>query len=130
MTFIIEALFVWLREQDLVDVISARSTLKMVNNIHKFELMQTEAVSEFKLPVTVAVAIYDGGDIVSSEEVITFDATSDDMKERIKIARLSLLGGDFDRKKDYFLVISDKDFNTEVARYKVTIDLAYTDDFF
>ena len=118
------------RTKSKVDVISARSTLKMVNNIHKFELMQTEAVSEFKLPVTVAVAIYDGGDIVSSEEVITFDATSDDMKERIKIARLSLLGGDFDRKKDYFLVISDKDFNTEVARYKVTIDLAYTDDFF
>ena len=102
----------------------------MVNNIHKFDLMQTEAVSEFKLPVTASVAIYDGGDIVSSEEVITFDATSDDMKERVKTARLSLLGGDFDRKKDYFLVISDKDFNTEVARYKVTIDLAYTDDFF
>lgn len=118
------------RTKSKVEVISARSTLKMVNNIHKFELMQTEAVNEFKLPVTVAVAIYDGGNIVSSEEIITFDATSDDMKERIKSARLSLLGGDFDRRKDYFLVISDKDFNTELVRYKVTIDLAYTDDFF
>lgn len=118
------------RTKSKVEVISARSTLKMVNNIHKFELMQTEAVSELKLPVTVAVAIYDGGNVVSSEETITFDTTSDDMKERIKPARLSLLGGDFDRKKDYFLVISDKDFNTELVRYKVTIDLAYTDDFF
>lgn len=118
------------RTKSKVDVISARSTLKMVNNIHKFELMQTEAVSELKLPITVAVAIYDGSDIISSEETITFDATSDDMKERIKSARLSLLGGDFDRRKDYFLVISDKDFNTELVRYKVTIDLAYTDDFF
>lgn len=113
-----------------VDIISARSTLRMVNNIHKFEFMQTEAVSELKLPVTVAIAIYDGGNIVSSEEVITFDATSNDMNERRKSARLSLLGGDFDRKKDYFLVLSDKDFNTELGRYKVTIDLAYTDDFF
>lgn len=118
------------RTKSKVEVISARSTLKMVNNIHKFELMQTEAVSELKLPITVTVAIYDGSDIVSSEEIITFDAMSDDMKERIKPARLSLLGSDFDRKKDYFLVISDKDFNTELARYKVTIDLAYTDDFF
>jgi hypothetical protein len=39
-------------------------------------------------------------------------------------------GTDFDRKKDYFLVLKDKDLNIEMQRYKVTIDLAFTDDFF
>ena len=52
------------------------------------------------------------------------------MSERMKQVRLSLLGGDFDRKKDYFLVIRDKDLHTELERYRVTIDLAFTDDFF
>ena len=42
----------------------------------------------------------------------------------------ALSGTDFDRKKDYFLVLKDKDLNIEMQRYKVTIDLAFTDDFF
>lgn len=54
-----------------VGVISAKSSLKMVNNnCHGFELMQTEAVAEQIRPVTVAVAIFDGDQMVSSEEVL------------------------------------------------------------
>lgn len=113
-----------------VGVISPRSTIKMVNNIQRFDLLQTEVVSERVLPVTVAVAIFDGDQPVSSEEIVTFDCTSDSMSERTKQVRLSLAGKDFDRKKDYFLVIRDKDLSTEIERYRVIIDLAITDDFF
>ncbi|MCA1770336.1 MAG: DUF1819 family protein [Halomonas sp.] len=34
------------------------------------------------------------------------------------------------RKRDYFLVLRDKDLGTELERYRVVIDLAFTDDFF
>ncbi len=102
----------------------------MVNNIQKFDLMQTEAVSELVIPVTLSIAIYDGDLKVSSEETLTFDSSTDSVAERVKQVRLSLSGTDFDRKKDYFLVLKDKDLNIEVQRYKVTIDLAFTDDFF
>jgi hypothetical protein len=44
--------------------------------------------------------------------------------------RLSLQGSEFNRNSDYFLIIKDKDLDTEIERYKVTIDLAFTDDFF
>ncbi|RLA40182.1 MAG: BREX-1 system phosphatase PglZ type A, partial [Gammaproteobacteria bacterium] len=118
------------RTRRKVGVISTRSGLKMVNNIQRFDLMQTEAVSEQVLPVTVAVAIYGGETKVSSEEVVTFDCTTDSVTERVKPIRLSLSGTDFDRTRDYALVIKDKDLNTELERYKVTIDLAFTDDFF
>lgn len=118
------------RTRRKVGVISPKSVLKMVNNIQRFDLMQTEAVSEQVLPVTVAVAIYEGDRMISSEEVVTFDCASDSMNERLKQVRLSLSGSDFDRKQDYFLVIRDKDLNTELERYRVTIDLAFTDDFF
>jgi hypothetical protein len=102
----------------------------MVTTIQRFDLIQTESVSEQVMPVSVAVAIYDGEQAVSSEEVVTFDCATDSMAERLKQVRLSLSGSDFDRQKDYFLVIRDKDLNTELERYRVTIDLAFTDDFF
>ncbi len=101
----------------------------MVNNIQKFDLMQTEAVSELVMPVTLSIAIYDGDLKVSSEETLTFDSSTDSVADRVKQVRLSLSGTDFDRKKDYFLVLKDKDLNIEMQRYKVTIDLAFTDDF-
>jgi hypothetical protein len=118
------------RTKRKVGVISAKTSLKMVNNIQKFDLMQTEAVSEQVLPVTVSTGIYDADTLVSSEEVITFDCATDSMSELVKKIRLSLSGTNFDRKKDYFLILKDKDLNTEIERYKVTIDLAFTDDFF
>lgn len=118
------------RTKRKVGVISTKSTLKMVNTIQKFDLMQTEAVSDLILPVSVSVAIYDGDSKISSEETVTFECSTDSVTERIKSVRLSLSGTGFDRKKDYFLVLKDKDLNTEMERYKVTIDLAFTDDFF
>ena len=68
--------------------------------------------------------------LFSSEEIVTFDCSTDVMSERLKQVRLSLSGSNFDRHKDYFLIIRDKDLNTELERYRVTIDLAFTDDFF
>lgn len=118
------------RTKRKVGVISPKSALKMVTNIQRFDLIQTESVNEQVLPVTVAVAIYEGEQSVSSEEVVTFDCATDSMSERLKQVRLSLSGSDFDRQKDYFLVIRDKDLNIELERYRVTIDLAFTDDFF
>jgi uncharacterized protein (TIGR02687 family) len=118
------------RTKSKVGVISAKSGLKMVNNIQSFDLLQTEAVDDQALPMTASIAIYDGNKMVSSEEVITFDSQSDAMTERVKKARLSLQGSDFNRNSDYFLIIKDKDLDTELERYKVTIDLAFTDDFF
>jgi hypothetical protein len=118
------------RSKRKVEVISPKPTLKMVNNIQRFDLMQTEAVSDQVLRVTIAVAIYEGAEKVSSEEIVTFDSESDSMTERVKQVRLSLSGTDFDRKRDYFLVLKDKDLNTEIERYRVVIDLAFTDDFF
>jgi hypothetical protein len=118
------------RSKRKVEVISPKPSLKMVNNIQRFDLMQTEPVSDQVWPVTIAVGIYEGADMVSSEEVVTFDSASDSMGERVKPIRLSLSGTDFDRKRDYFLVLKDKDLNTEIERYRVVIDLAFTDDFF
>lgn len=118
------------RTKSKVGVMSAKPGLKMVNNIQSFDFLQTDAVDELKLAMTATVGIYDGQALVSSEEIITFDSESDSMTDRVKKVRLSLQGNDFNRNNDYFLIIKDKDLETEIDRYKVTIDLAFTDDFF
>lgn len=118
------------RTRRKVDVISPKPMLKVMNNIQRFDLMQTEAVSDQVLPITVSVAIYDGDNRISSEEVVTLDCQTDVVSERIKSVRLSLSGGEFNRNKNYSLIFSDKDLNTEINRYPVKIDLAFTDDFF
>ncbi|MEY8199153.1 MAG: BREX-1 system phosphatase PglZ type A [Colwellia sp.] len=118
------------RTKSKVGVMSAKPGLKMVNNIQSFDFLQTEAVDEQALAMTASVGIYDGHTLVSSEEVITFDSESDSMTDRVKKVRLSLQGSDFHRNNDYFLIIKDKDLETEIERYRVTIDLAFTDDFF
>lgn len=118
------------RTKRKVGVISTKPTLSMKNSIQKFDLMQTEVVNDLTIPVTVSVAIYEAERKVSSEETVTFDCTTDSVSERVKQVRLSLSGTGFDRKTDYFLVLKDKDLNTEIERYKVTIDLSFSDDFF
>jgi uncharacterized protein (TIGR02687 family) len=117
------------RTKTKVGVISAKPSLKMVNNSQNFDLLQTEPVDDKTLPMTVAVAIYESNRMVSSEKIVSFDSQSDSMSERVKKVSLSLQGSDFDRNHDYFLIIKDKDLGTELERYKVTIDLAFTDDF-
>lgn len=119
------------RTRRKVGVISAKSNLRMVNNIQAFDLMQTDAVSDQVLPVTILVGIFDGNNqLISSEERISFDSQSDVISDRVKSVRLALSGNGFDRKKEYFMVLRDADMNTEIERYKITIDLAFTDDFF
>lgn len=108
------------RTKRKVGVISPKSALKMVTNIQCFDLIQTEVVSEQVLPETVAVAIYEDEQPVSCEEVVAFDCATDSMSERMKQVRLSLAASDFDRRKDYFLIIRDKNLNTELERYRVS----------
>ena len=110
-------------------VISAKSQLKMVSSTQSFDFMQTDAVSEQVLPITVSIGIFDGDQLISSEERLTFNSNSDVISERVKSIRLALAAGDFDRKKDYFMIIRDADMNVPLERYQITIDLAFTDDF-
>ena len=103
---------------------------KIVNNVQRFEFIQTEAVSEKVRPVTVTVALRDSEDqIISNEVTLTFDSTSDQMNERKKSANLIVKSGNYDKKKEYYLVLRDVADKTEVERIPLTIDLAFGNEF-
>jgi hypothetical protein len=101
----------------------------VVNNIQIFKFIQTEAVSERVLPRTLMVALKDGEKDISNVVQLTFDSVSSDMNERIKEARLVVESGQYDKKKEYHLLLRDADTQAEVERYTIIIDLAFMNDF-
>lgn len=113
----------------LVEVSLLGSSNKVVTNKQRFEFIQTEAVSERVLPVTLLFTIRDGDKPISDELAITFDSTSPMLDERKRSAMLTLAAGTYDRAKDYFLVARDAKTKAEAWRASLRIDLAFSNDF-
>ena len=102
---------------------------KVVNNLPRFEFIQTEPVSTKVLPRTVVLSLRDGDTLFSSEHTITFDSSSNSMDERKKSVILTVKNGGYDAKKDYHLVVRDADSKVELHRITLKIDLALANDF-
>jgi uncharacterized protein (TIGR02687 family) len=112
-----------------VDVSQLGSSNRIVTNKQRFEFIQTEAVSDRVLPVTLLFSIRDGENVVSDEQALTFDSTSPMMEERKRSVMLTVQAGDYDRNKDYFLVARDAKTKAEAWRTTMKIDLAFSNDF-
>lgn len=102
---------------------------KIVSNISRFEFVQTGPVSAKVLPRTVSISVRDGDTIISNEQVVTFDSSADKLDELKKSVMLTLQAGDYDARKDYFLILRDVDSKVEVFRHALKIDLALANDF-
>ncbi|MCP4203600.1 MAG: hypothetical protein GY769_16900 [bacterium] len=88
-----------------------------------------EPVSDRARPITLKVAVYEGGEPVTSIETVTFESQSDSIDERQKSVILTLQDQPFDKKTPYRLVLRDSDTGIEQLGVEVTIDRAITDDF-
>jgi uncharacterized protein (TIGR02687 family) len=105
------------------------SNFKITTNRHRFQLIQTEPVGDRVKPLTLKVGIYDGDDPITNVETLTFDSTSPDMNQWKKTVSLTLEGRGFGGKKVFQLILRDAETGVEEARFDVTIDLAFTNDF-
>lgn len=102
---------------------------KVVTNTQRFEFIQTEGVSERVLPRSVVISLRDGENLISNEQTLTFDSTSQLLDERKRSIFLTVLAGTYDRSKDYFLIARDATSKVEVLRAAMRVDLAFTNDF-
>lgn len=105
------------------------STNKVVTNTQKFEFIQTDAVSERVLARSVLVSLRDGETLISDQQSLTFDSTSQLLDERKKSVFLTILSGNYESHKRYDLVVRDAVTKVEVLRQSVQIDLAFGNDF-
>ena len=102
---------------------------KITTPKHRFELIQTEAVSERRKPITLRAAVYDGAVPVTSVATVTCDSSSGSIDERKKTIRLELRSGTYDKNKPYRLVLRDAESDAEVQSVPVVIDRSFDDDF-
>jgi uncharacterized protein (TIGR02687 family) len=102
---------------------------KITSQRYRFNLIQTEPVSDRVKAVTIKVGVYSGMELISSLETIRFDSASDKMDERQKEVILTLKDQQFDRNETYHFIIRDADTLKEIQRVDVSIDRIITDDF-
>lgn len=112
-----------------VDIQRLGSLNKVVTNMQRFELIQTEPISEYVLSRTVKLLIQDGVTPISDEPVLTFNKTGQLLDELKESVILTLKSSNYDRYKDYYLIIKDVDSGVEVQRYSIKIDLAFSNEF-
>ena len=103
---------------------------KITTPKHRFELLQTQAVSERRQALTLRVAIYEGEEAVTLlGKTMVFDSKSENLGERTQSVLLTLQPGSFDKKRDYRLVLRDADTGADVQTVPVVIDRSFEDDF-
>ncbi len=105
------------------------SVRKVVTNKQRFDFIQTEAISERVLPRTVTISLRDGEQLISNQATLTFDSNSGLLDERKKSIMLTILAGQYDRQRDYALVIRDAETQAEIDRIPFKVDLAFSNDF-
>ncbi|MBE0470707.1 MAG: BREX-1 system phosphatase PglZ type A [Methyloprofundus sp.] len=114
-----------------VGVVVKTQPIKIVNNIDKISFIQTNPMGDRFIARQLDVFIIDSeGQEVSSRETVNFDSQNSPMDERTRDVRLKLIGSEFNRHKAYTLVLENTVTQTRYSQYGVTIDLAFTDDFF
>ena len=118
-----------LSRPDKVPVQVLGTNHKITTPTYRFELIQTEAVSERRTAITLRAAVYDGSQAVTSVDTVVFDSTSDSIDDRKRTIRLELATGEYDKSKAYMLVLRDAETDVEVQSIPVVIDRSFDDDF-
>jgi len=96
---------------------------------HRFEILQTEAVSERVKSVTYKIGIYAGSEPVSDIQTVTFDSVSQEMADRKKEVILTLKNMVFPNTEKYRLVFRNANTDIDEQSIPVKIDRAFTSDF-
>ncbi|EME68137.1 hypothetical protein H261_19948 [Paramagnetospirillum caucaseum] len=111
-----------------VGVMVVTQSPKITTNRYRFELMQTEKVTDRVKPATLDIAVYEDGQPITNVERVTFDSTQDNLDSWKKSVWLSLQKRSYDKKGCYHLILRDTD-DLEQGRVEVSISIAFMDDF-
>lgn len=117
-------------EKVKVGVVPAQSAIKLVNAIDKIRFLQTDAVGERHKARALRIFVADkDGLTVSAVEKLLLDSAATSLDQRQQDVVIKLTGQQFKRTEQYQLVLLDDEEGLELARYPITIDLMFQDDF-
>ncbi|HLR51545.1 MAG TPA: BREX-1 system phosphatase PglZ type A [Candidatus Avamphibacillus sp.] len=113
-----------------VDIQLTSTTRNVTNSIFSLAFFQTEKVADKFNPRTVVTYMADGnGAVLSNEERIIGDLTSENPKEREFNIQFVLKNMTYDKNKTYYLVIKDMETDVITEKIPFTINLGIVSDF-
>jgi hypothetical protein len=88
--------------------------------------MGVKNVDEKHLPIRITTYFGDdSGNCVSSENIVIADSTSKETQHRAYKEKFTLKNMEYDKGKNYFLVIKDEEDIEEIERIRFVIDLVF-----
>lgn len=103
---------------------------KITNHDIMLTFFQKENVSQDVLPLEASVYFVDeDNNKISSDAIIFADKNSDSAEDREFKEKFRLLQKQYDKSKNYYLIIRDSKEDVEVERIPFTIDIAFQDGF-
>ncbi|AIQ20662.1 alkaline phosphatase [Paenibacillus sp. FSL H7-0357] len=118
------------REIEKVDVKLTNTTRKITNSLFNLTFFQTEKVEDKRVPRTVKIYMVDETDtIISNEEMLICDRTSDKPDERTFKLRFALKSIPYERNSNYYLITKDDETNVIVEKTLFSINLGIVSDF-
>ena len=118
------------REIEKVDVKLTNTTRKITNSLFNLTFFQTEKVEDKRVPRTVKIFMVDENDgVISNEELLICDRTSDKPEERTFKLRFALKSIPYDKNGKYYLITKDDETNLIVEKTQFSINLGIVSDF-
>ncbi len=118
------------REIVKVDIKLTNTTRKITNSLFHLSFFQTEKVEEKVIPRTVMIYMADeNGAVISNEETIIGDRTSENPEERTFKLRFALKTITYDKNKHYYLTMKDVETGVILEKIPFNINLGIVSDF-
>ncbi|MBB2481353.1 BREX-1 system phosphatase PglZ type A [Bacillus sp. APMAM] len=118
------------REIEKVDIKLTNTVRKITNSLFNLTFFQTEKVEDKIVPRTVSIYMIDENDtLISNEETIIGDKSSDKPDERTFRVRFALKSLQYDKNKQYYLVIQDNETDVIIEKIPFQINLGIVSDF-
>jgi len=114
-----------------VNVELTSRTRSITNKLFTLQFFQNEKVENKNIPRTVNIYMEDDdGNIISNIETIIANKTNENSEERMFSKQFALETMEFDRNKDYYLVIKDTETDQYTDKIPFKINLGIVNDFF
>ena len=118
------------KEVKKVEITLTSTTNRITNSIFSLQFFQTEKIADKIIPRTVVAYMADeDGEILSNEEIIIGDLTTEDPKERVFTIQFALKNQKYDRNKTYYLIMKDTQEDEIIDKVPFTINLGIISDF-
>jgi uncharacterized protein (TIGR02687 family) len=118
------------KNQRTVELQLISTNNKITNHDVMLTFFQKENVSQDVLPLEAAIYFVDeDNNKISGDAIIFADKNSDSAEDREFKEKFRLLQKQYDKSKNYYLIIRDLKEDIEVERIPFTIDMAFQDGF-